>query len=147
MGEFGEGQRWLQRAARALEADDGPGIGLRLHLVTGMLHAGRGCHQEALEEFTAAERLQSRLEGSHALAGQVTGWLLATRARLGMAGQARAALAALADQSAGSGEIGNARSPRRGSRSSGCCSWPRTCCSSPGPAPSLTCGRTWSPKA
>jgi LuxR family maltose regulon positive regulatory protein len=104
MGEFGEGERWLQRAARALEADDGPGIWLRLHLVTGMLHAGRGCHQEALEEFGAAGRLQPQLMSSLALASQVTGWLLATQARLGMAGQARAGLAALADDSAGSGE-------------------------------------------
>jgi hypothetical protein len=36
-------ERWLWRAAQALEADDAPGIRLRLHLVTGMLHAGRGC--------------------------------------------------------------------------------------------------------
>ena len=42
IGEFGEGERWLRRAAQALEADDAPGIRLRLHLVTGMLHAGRG---------------------------------------------------------------------------------------------------------
>jgi LuxR family maltose regulon positive regulatory protein len=39
----------------------------------------------------------------------VTGWLLATQARLGMTGQARAALAALDDERAGSGEIRNAR--------------------------------------
>jgi len=109
MGEFGEGERWLQRAARALEADDGPGIWMRLHLVTGMLYAGRGCLQEALGEFTAAGRLQPQLTSSLALGSQVTGWLLATQARLGMVGEARAALAALADESAGSGEIRNAR--------------------------------------
>ena len=109
MGEFGEGERWLQRAARALEADDGPGIRLRLHLVTGMLYAGRGCHQEALEEFSAAGRLQPQLVSSLALASQVTGWTLATQGRLGMAGEARASLTALADENAGSGEIRNAR--------------------------------------
>jgi LuxR family maltose regulon positive regulatory protein len=49
------------------------------------------------------------LTGSHALASQVTGWLLATQARLGMTGEARAALAALADERAGSGEVRNAR--------------------------------------
>jgi len=38
----------------------------------------------------------------------VTGWLLATQARLGMTGEARAALAALDDQRASSGEISNA---------------------------------------
>ena len=39
----------------------------------------------------------------------MTGWLLATQARLGMTGEARAALAALDDERAASGEIRNAR--------------------------------------
>ena len=108
-GEFDEAERWLQRAVQALQADTGPDIRLLLHQTTGILQACRGRHHEALEEFSAAERLQSRLEGSHALASQVTGWLLATQARLGMAGEARAALAALDDERAGAGEIGNAR--------------------------------------
>ena len=47
--------------------------------------------------------------GSHALASQVTGWRLATQARLGMTGEARAGLAALDDERASSGEIRNAR--------------------------------------
>ena len=38
----------------------------------------------------------------------MTGWLLATQARLGMTGEARACLAALDDERAGSGEIRNA---------------------------------------
>jgi len=108
-GEFDEGERWLQRAARALQTDTGPDITLLLRQTTGILQACRGRNHEALEEFSAAEQLQSQLEGSHALASQVTGWLLATRARLGMTGEARAALAALDDERASSGEIGNAR--------------------------------------
>ena len=108
-GDFDEGERWLQRAARALEADTGPGIRLLTHIASGMLQAGRGRLHEAVEEFGAAERLRSQLTGSHALANQVTGWLLATKARLGMTGEARAALAALDDGRADSGEIGNAR--------------------------------------
>jgi LuxR family maltose regulon positive regulatory protein len=78
-------------------------------LATGRLYAGRGRHHEALEEIRAAERLQSQLEGPHALASKVTGWMLATQARLGLLGQARASLAALDDQRANSGEIRNAR--------------------------------------
>ena len=109
IGEFDEAERWLQRTVRALQADIGPDIRLLLHQTTGILQAGRGRHREALKEFSAAEYLQSQLEGPHALAGQVTGWLLATQARLGMTGEARAALAALDDERAGSGEIGNAR--------------------------------------
>ena len=109
IGEFDEAERWLQRTVRALQADIGPDIRLLLHQTTGILQAGRGRHHEALKEFSAAEYLRSQLEGPHALAGQVTGWLLATQARLGMTGEARAALAALDDERAGSGEIGNAR--------------------------------------
>ena len=108
-GDFDEGERWLQRAARALEADTGPGIRLLTHIASGMLQAGRGRLHEAAGEFGAAERLRSQLTGSHALANQVTGWLLATQARLGMPGEARAALAALDDERASAGEIGNAR--------------------------------------
>jgi LuxR family maltose regulon positive regulatory protein len=108
-GEFDEGERWLQRTAQALQTDAGPGITQLLHLATGRLHAGRGRHHEALEELRAAEHLQSQLVGSHALASQVTGWMLATQARLGQAGQARAALVALTDEQANAGEIRNAR--------------------------------------
>jgi len=108
-GDLDEGEQWLQRAGRALGADTGPGIRLLAHTVSGMLEAGRGRLHEAVEEFGAAERLRSQLTGSHALASQVSGWLLATQGRLGMTGEARAALAALDDERADSGEIGTAR--------------------------------------
>jgi LuxR family maltose regulon positive regulatory protein len=108
-GQFDEAERWLQRTALALQADIGPGIRQLLHIATGMLRACTGRRHEALDEFGAAEDLQSRLEGSHALASQMTGWLVATQARLGMTGEALAALAALDDERAKSGEVGNAR--------------------------------------
>jgi LuxR family maltose regulon positive regulatory protein len=108
-GELDESERWLQRTAQALQTDTGPGITQLLHLATGRLHAARGRHHEALEELRAAEHLQSQLAGPHALASQVTGWLLATQARLGQAGQARAALVTLTDEQANAGEIRNAR--------------------------------------
>jgi LuxR family transcriptional regulator, maltose regulon positive regulatory protein len=109
LGEFDEGERWLRRTERALQTDTGPDIRLLLHQTAGILHAGRGRRHEALEEFGAAEYLGSQLEGSQALASQVTGWMLATQARAGMPGEARACLAALDDERAGSGEIRNAR--------------------------------------
>jgi LuxR family maltose regulon positive regulatory protein len=108
LGEFDEGERWLRRTAQALQTDTGPDITLLLRQTTGILHACRGRHAEALEEFSAAEQLRSQLEGSHALASQVTGWLAETLARLGRPGEARAALAAVDDERAGSGEIRNA---------------------------------------
>jgi LuxR family transcriptional regulator, maltose regulon positive regulatory protein len=109
LGEFDEAERWLQRTERALQTDSGPDIRLLLHQTAGMLHAGRGRLREALEEFGAAEVLASQLAGSQALASQMTSWLLATQARLGVPGEARARLTALDEERAGSGEIRNAR--------------------------------------
>jgi LuxR family transcriptional regulator, maltose regulon positive regulatory protein len=109
LGEFDEAERWLQRTVQALQTDRGPIMSLVLHHTTAILHACRGRLHEALEEFSAAERLRSQLEGSHALESQVTGWRLATIARLGRPHDARAALAELDDERAGSGEILNAR--------------------------------------
>jgi LuxR family transcriptional regulator, maltose regulon positive regulatory protein len=72
-GEFDEGGRWLQRTERALQTDIGPDSRLLVHMVSGMLQAGRGRRREALDEFSAAEHLGSQLADSHALASQVTG--------------------------------------------------------------------------
>jgi LuxR family transcriptional regulator, maltose regulon positive regulatory protein len=108
-GEFDEAERWLQRTVQAVQADTGADIRLLVHIVSGMLQACRGRRHEALQEFSTAESLGSQLADSHALASQVTGWLLATQARLGMLGEARGCLAALAEERASSGEVGNAR--------------------------------------
>jgi LuxR family maltose regulon positive regulatory protein len=104
-GEFDEADRWLQCTVQALQTDTGPGIRLLTHIVGGFLLAGRGRHREALEEFRAAERPRAQLEGSHALANQATGWMLATQARAGLPGEARAGLAALDEEKARSGEV------------------------------------------
>ena len=82
MGEFDEGERWLDRAWEVAEPQIDPAAALLLHMVTGMLHAGRGQHQPALDEFAAAAQAQSLLTGVHHLAAVVTGWLAATQARL-----------------------------------------------------------------
>jgi LuxR family maltose regulon positive regulatory protein len=109
VGEFVEAERWLRRTEQALQTDAGPDIRLLLHQTAGILHAGRGRRQEAFEEFGAAQRMTSHLEGSQALASQVTSWRLSTQARLGRAGEARARLTALDDEQSRSGEIHNAR--------------------------------------
>jgi LuxR family transcriptional regulator, maltose regulon positive regulatory protein len=86
-----------------------PRTAVRNRIASGMLQAGRSRNHEALREFSAAEYLGSQLADSHALASQVTGWMVASQARLGMPAEARAFLAALDDDRTGSGEIRNSR--------------------------------------
>jgi LuxR family maltose regulon positive regulatory protein len=74
-----------------------------------VLLSGRRRQREALAEYSAAEHLQGQMEGSHALARQLTGFRLATQARLGQLSEARASLAVLEAELAASAEIGNAR--------------------------------------
>jgi LuxR family maltose regulon positive regulatory protein len=109
MGEFDEGERWLRRAWEVASAHVDPAAAVLLHLATGMLHAGRGQHQSALEEFTAAAQAQSLLTGAHALAPRITGWLAATQARLGMSDEARATLTGFSADAERAGVIDNAR--------------------------------------
>ena len=92
MGEFEEGERWLRRGWEVVQPDIDPAAEVVLHLVTGMLHAGRGEHQPALEALTAAVQAQSLLTGAHILGRVVAEWLAATQARLGMPDDARATL-------------------------------------------------------
>ena len=88
----------------ALQTDTGADIRLLPHIVTGRLSAARAGTEQALEEIRAAERLQSEMARSHALASQVTGWMLATQARLGQArARLRPALVALDGDRADSG--------------------------------------------
>jgi LuxR family maltose regulon positive regulatory protein len=107
-GQFDRGEHWLERARHVTQSDGEPGIRLLVRLTSAMLQAARGHHHQALEEFAAAGQMQALMVGEHALTGRVTAWTIATQARLGMVGQARAALAALNDRQAAAGEIRNA---------------------------------------
>ena len=88
MGEFEEGERWLRRGWDVVRAGIGPAVEVLLHMVTGMLHAGRGERRSALEALSAAVQAQSLLSGVHILAPVIAEWL----ARLGMPDEARATL-------------------------------------------------------
>jgi LuxR family transcriptional regulator, maltose regulon positive regulatory protein len=96
MGEFDEGEQWLRRAWEVADPELDPAAAVLLHVATGMLHAGRGQHRAAVEEFAAAAHVQSRLTGVHALAPRIAGWLAAERARLGLLDEARATLTGIA---------------------------------------------------
>jgi LuxR family maltose regulon positive regulatory protein len=92
MGQFDEAEIWLRRAWEVAEPQIDPAAAVHLHTVTGMMHAGRGQRQSALEEFAAAAQARSPLTGVHVLAALSAGWLAATQARLGMLEEARATL-------------------------------------------------------
>jgi LuxR family maltose regulon positive regulatory protein len=107
-GQFDLAEHWLDRARRATQGDGEPGIRLLVCLTSAILQAACGhCHR-ALEEFAAARQMQALMVGEHGLTTRVNAWTIATLARLGMAGQARAALAALDGRQASAGEIRNA---------------------------------------
>ena len=107
-GQFDLAEHWLDRAKRATQADGEPGVRLLVCLTSAILQAARGHWRRALEEFAAAGRIQALMIGEHGLTTRVNAWTIATQARLGMAGQARAALAALDGRQATAGEIRNA---------------------------------------
>jgi LuxR family maltose regulon positive regulatory protein len=111
MGEFDEGEHWLRRAWEVGSAHVDPAAAVLLHMATGMLHAGRRQHRSALEEFAAAAHAQSLLTGTHFLTPRITGWLVATQARLGLPDEARATLAGYSAEPdrMGMGAIDNAR--------------------------------------
>jgi LuxR family transcriptional regulator, maltose regulon positive regulatory protein len=109
IGEFDEGERWLRRAWEVAEEHVDPAAAVLLHVATGMLHAGRGQHRPALEEYTAAAHVQSLLTGVHALAPRIAGWLATAQARLGMPDEARATLAGFSTHPDRMGPIENAR--------------------------------------
>ena len=107
-GEFDEGERWLRRAWEVAEARVDPAAAVLLHVATGMLHAGRGQHRSAVEEFAAAAQAQSLLTGVHALAPRITSWLASAQARLGMTDEARAMLSGFSSEPARMGAMNNA---------------------------------------
>ena len=87
-GEFDEGERFLCRGWEVVQEGGDPAAAVILHMVEGMLHAGRGEHQAALESLSAAVRVQSALTGVHILAPVIAEWL----ACLGMPREARQTL-------------------------------------------------------
>ena len=107
-GQFDAAEHWLSRARHATEAEGEPGIRLLVRLTAAILEAANGHGHRALAEFAAARQMQAHMVGTHGLTGRVEAWTIATKARLGMIGPARAALAAIDGPEASAGEIRNA---------------------------------------
>jgi LuxR family maltose regulon positive regulatory protein len=108
-GEFDKGERWLRRAWEVAEPYVEPAPAVLLHVATGMLHAGRGQNQSALDAFAAAARAQLLLTGVHALAPRIAGWLAIMQARVGMPDEAGATLTGFSADPERMGAIFNAR--------------------------------------
>ena len=106
-GDFDHGEQWLNRAEHSAQSTGEPAVRLLVCLTAAMLQAARGSHHQALEKFAAARRMQALMAGEHALTTRVNAWAIAAQARLGMAGQARTALAALDGRQGGTGEVRN----------------------------------------
>jgi LuxR family maltose regulon positive regulatory protein len=107
-GDFAGGGRWLERARYATRNGTEPGLRTLIHLTAATLPAARGEHEQALAELAAAGRALAPMAGEHALAPRTAGWTIATLARLGEPEQAEAALAALDNRLAATGEVRNA---------------------------------------
>jgi LuxR family maltose regulon positive regulatory protein len=107
-GQFDLAEHWLERARSATQTDGEPGIRLLVWLTSAMLQAARGHWHRALEEFAATRQMQALMVSEHGLTTRVNAWTIATQARLGMTGQARAGLTALDGRQASTGEIRNA---------------------------------------
>jgi LuxR family transcriptional regulator, maltose regulon positive regulatory protein len=97
-GEFDEAEHLVRRGWEVVQTNMDPAAVVLLHMVTGMLHAGRGEHESALEALAAAEQAQGLLTGEHILATVIAEWLATTQALLGMHGEAQATLAAFSTE-------------------------------------------------
>jgi LuxR family maltose regulon positive regulatory protein len=104
-GEFDEAGPLLDRASSIVDGAPEPAVQVHLHAATGMLRAARGDDEGALRQFELADLNESLLECEHVLAAHVSGWLSATLARLGRAGEARGYLAAMPEGRSEKAEI------------------------------------------
>ncbi len=93
LGRFDETDHWLERARRILRPEGDPGTELVVHHARGLLRLAQERHEEALEAFRAAERMQALLAGEHAFAIAARARLIETHARMGQLVSARETLA------------------------------------------------------
>ena len=66
-GRLAEGERWLGHAARTLQPEVEPAVGVHLHYARGGLEMARGRHADAIAAFRTAGRLAGTLVVPHTL--------------------------------------------------------------------------------
>ena len=105
LGRFGEAERWLERARRALQPEGEPATELIVDHACGLLSLVQGRCQDALEALGAAQRMQAFLADSHPFALRTRARVMQAQVRMGDLAAAQAALAALSDAERDASEI------------------------------------------
>jgi LuxR family maltose regulon positive regulatory protein len=98
MGRFAEAEHHLERAEEALRAAADPGTEVVLHHARGMRRFGEGRFDEALAQFTGAQRLERLLASEHVFAVDARGRAQQVRVRMGEAESAQLTLAGLSPE-------------------------------------------------
>jgi LuxR family maltose regulon positive regulatory protein len=107
-GRLAEGERWLGHAARTLQPDVEPAVGMHLHYARGGLEMARGRHAAAIAAFRAAGQLAGTLVTPHFLATPMRAHMVQALVLLGETGRAERFLADMDAGERGGGEMRNA---------------------------------------
>ncbi|MEU0966020.1 LuxR C-terminal-related transcriptional regulator [Streptomyces sp. NPDC005917] len=97
-GDLERAERYLGHAERALRAEVQPAAALLLDCARGHIEMARGCDEEAVSAFRAADRLTEQTGPTRLWAGHTQALLLLARARLGDTELAERALSELDDE-------------------------------------------------
>ena len=94
-GRLAEGERWLGHAARTLQPEVEPAVGVHLHYARGGLEMARGRHADAIAAFRTAGQLAETLVVPHTLATPMRAHMLQALVLLGQTGRVERVLAEL----------------------------------------------------
>ncbi len=106
-GRLAEAERWLGRAARTLQPEVEPAVGMHLHYARGGLDMARGHHANAIAAFRAARQLAETLVTPHTLATPLRAHMLQALVLLGETRQVERSIAELDARERGGAEIRN----------------------------------------
>jgi LuxR family transcriptional regulator, maltose regulon positive regulatory protein len=106
-GRLAEADRWLEHAARTLQPEVEPAVGVHLHYARGGLEMACGRHASAIAAFRAARQLSETLVTPHTLAAPMRAHMLQALVLLGDTRQVERSVAELDAHERESSEIRN----------------------------------------
>jgi LuxR family transcriptional regulator, maltose regulon positive regulatory protein len=106
-GRLAEAERWLGHAARTLQPEVEPAVGMHLHYARGGLEMARGRHANAIAAFRVARQLSETLVTPHTLATSMQAHMLQALVLLGETGRVKRSLAELDAREREGGEMRN----------------------------------------